>query len=135
MNSGASRVREAGGPGLRPLLLRGKFPQRASGPAGRFCRGRGSSVPPGGHFSVTCGNAPFCSAHHIPPWIWVQPQGPGTPSGIWSGPRHILTDSGRECHLVTHSQLLKEPDPAPSSANPETHHPLKLHSAPPRQAL
>ena len=62
-NSGASRAREDGGPCLRPLLLRGKFPQRASGPAGRFCGGRGSSVAPGGHFSVTCGNAPLCPAH------------------------------------------------------------------------
>lgn len=51
--SGESRIREAGEPGLRPLLLKGKSPQSASGPGEEFCRGRGSSGLPGGHFSVT----------------------------------------------------------------------------------
>lgn len=62
-NSGASRIREAGEPGLRPLLLKGKSPQSASGPRDQFCRGRGSSGLPWGHFSVTCGNAPLCSSY------------------------------------------------------------------------
>lgn len=61
--SGASGVGAAGGPGLRPFLLKGKSPQRASGPGGQFCGGWGSSGPPGGLFSVACGDAPLCSAH------------------------------------------------------------------------
>ena len=51
--SGASTIGEAGEPGLRPLLLKGKSPQSAWGWGEQCCRGRGSSGLPWGHFSVT----------------------------------------------------------------------------------
>lgn len=45
--SGASRIREAGEPGLRPPFLKGKSPPSASGRGGQLCRGRALVVATG----------------------------------------------------------------------------------------